>query len=55
MLNFSTPGYYYFVYPCPSETLRGSNLCVIVLTLFTLCPFVTKRESNFLFGLGLYF
>jgi hypothetical protein len=24
LLNlFKTPGYYYFVYPCPSETFRG--------------------------------
>jgi hypothetical protein len=25
------------------------------ITLFTLCPFVTKRGSNFYFGLGMYF
>jgi hypothetical protein len=32
-------GYYYFVYPCTSETLRGSNYCVVFLiTLFY--PFV---------------
>jgi hypothetical protein len=25
------------------------------ITLFTLCPFVTKKESNFYFGPGMYF
>jgi hypothetical protein len=37
---------YYFVYPGPSETIRGSNfysICVLLLLCFTLCPFVTKK------------
>jgi hypothetical protein len=53
---FKTPGYYYSVYPGPPETFRGSNCCMVFLLLcFTLCPFVTKRGSNFLFGPELYF
>jgi len=32
---FFVCGYYYSVYPCTSETLRGSNCCVVFLiTLF---------------------
>jgi hypothetical protein len=46
--SFFVCGYYYSVYPCTSETLRGSNCCVVFsLLYFTLCPFVTKRGSNF--------
>jgi hypothetical protein len=29
--NIFVCGYYYSVYPCPSETLRGSNCCVVFL------------------------
>jgi hypothetical protein len=46
---------YYSVYPGPSEIVRGSNFyssCVLLLLCFTLCPFVTKRESNFYFWTG---
>jgi hypothetical protein len=33
--SFYVCGYYYSVYPCTSETLRGSNCCVVFLiTLF---------------------
>jgi hypothetical protein len=42
--NVFVYGYYYSVYPCPSETLRGSNFCVVfLLTLLYLCPFVAKN------------
>jgi hypothetical protein len=38
----------YSVYPCPAETLRGSNFIVVFLILyFTLCPFETKKGSIF--------
>jgi hypothetical protein len=47
---FQTCGLYYFVYPGPSETFRRRNLCVFLLLYFTLCPFVTKRGSNFYLG-----
>jgi hypothetical protein len=42
---------YYSVYPGPSETVRGSNFydSWFLLLYFTLCPFVTKRGSNFNF------
>jgi hypothetical protein len=38
---------YYSIYPGPSKTVRRSNFVFIFFTLFTLCPFVTKRVSNF--------
>jgi hypothetical protein len=45
---FKTPGYYYSVYPGPSETFRGSNCCMVFsLLYFALCPFMTKRGRNF--------
>jgi hypothetical protein len=44
--------YLYSVYPCIVETLRGS-ICGFSNTLFTLCPFETKRGTIFIFGPGL--
>jgi hypothetical protein len=40
---------YYSVYPGPSETIKGSNFydSWFLLLCFTLCPFVTKRGSNY--------
>jgi hypothetical protein len=62
---------YYSVYLGPSETVRGSNFFFIfyfilfIYFLFLLLDFyysvlpfvlfVTKRESNFYFGPGMYF
>jgi hypothetical protein len=46
---------YYSVYPGHSETVRGSNFYYswsLLLLCFTLCPFVTKRGSNFYFWTG---
>jgi hypothetical protein len=46
---------YYSVYPGPSETVRESNFYssyVLLLLCFTLCPFVTKKGSNFYFWTG---
>jgi hypothetical protein len=44
-------------FPGPSETVRGVIFISVgcFITLFTLCPFVTKRGSNFYFGPGMYF
>lgn len=52
--TFITLDFTYSVYPCPVETLRES-ICGFPNTLFTLCPFETKRGNNFCFGLGMYF
>jgi hypothetical protein len=42
--------YFYFVYPCPAMTLRGSNFIVVFLILcFTLCPLETKWGVYFFF------
>jgi hypothetical protein len=45
---------YYYVYPGLSEIIRGNNLYCswFLLLYFTLCPFVTKRGSNFYFRTG---
>jgi len=52
--KFFVCGYYYFVYPSPSETVRGSNFydSWLFLLWFTLYPFVTKKVSNFYFWTG---
>jgi hypothetical protein len=40
----------YSIYPCPAETLRGSNLfACFSLLIFTLCHFKTKMGSIFIF------
>jgi hypothetical protein len=36
-------GYYYSVYPYPSETLRESNFWFLLLLCFTLYPFVIQN------------
>jgi len=56
--TFFVCGYYYSVYPGPSETVRGSNFWYsyfCLLLCFTLCPFVTKRGSYFYFWIGIVF
>jgi hypothetical protein len=46
--------YFYFVYPCPAETLRGSN-CGFSHTLFYLLSFWDKKAEYFLFWTGIVF
>jgi hypothetical protein len=42
--KFFVCGYYYSVYPCTSETLRGSNCCVVFLiTLFYTLSLCDKK------------
>jgi hypothetical protein len=57
LLNIITLGYFVTLFTL--VLLRHLRGVIVVwhflLLCFTLCPFVTKRGSNFLFGLGLYF
>jgi hypothetical protein len=49
---------YYFVYPGPSETVRGSNFYWGVLFYYSVLPFVPLWQKGgviFLFGPGMYF
>jgi hypothetical protein len=42
-VNFYTLDFIYFVYPCPAETLRGSNFLLVFL--YFLLPFVLLRQK----------
>jgi hypothetical protein len=46
---------YYSVSRVLLRPLGGVIFMTVFITLFTLCPFVTKRGSNFYFGPGMYF
>jgi hypothetical protein len=44
--RFFVCGYYYSIYPCTSETLKGSNCCVVFLiTLFYPLSLCDKKEE----------
>jgi hypothetical protein len=46
---FLSVDFVYSVYPCPVETSRGSILLLwSFYTMFTLCPFETKRGGGYI-------
>jgi len=45
--NFQLLDYFYSIYPCPAETLRGSKYFVVFLIL--VLPFVLLRQKGEVF------